>query len=149
MSVSFASSLSAQVKIILHVATGRHPEMDGNSRKNIRDILCRWLHFFQTNIELDFAHCIAPVRHLRLSVLHRHPPLTLVCCTNPLLVTSATHKNSSPLHFTQQHEKFCLQPIHSFQFQKPIVRSGTPTISSKFNQTFAPQHQKIWHSSRR
>jgi hypothetical protein len=52
MSVSFASSLSAQVKIILHVATGRHPEMDGNSRKNIRDILCRWLHFFQTNIEL-------------------------------------------------------------------------------------------------
>ena len=60
-----------------------------------------------TNIELDFAHCIAPVRqrHLRLSVLHRHPPLTLVCCTNPLLVTSATHKNSSPLHSTLPNMK--------------------------------------------
>ena len=121
------------------------PKRMGLLGKFIRDILCRWLHFFTktaSNLNLDFAHLHCPCPR---------PPLTLVCCTEESIARYQCNTQeffSTPLHPTQ-HEKFCLQPIHSFQFQKPIVRSGTPTISSKFNQTFAPQHQKIWHSSRR
>ena len=49
------------------------PKRMGLLGKFIRDILCRWLHFFtKTASNLDFAINIAlvPVRHLRLSVLH-------------------------------------------------------------------------------